>query len=381
MPEFQPQKRRSLTDEQLYEEFNRIDEPKSKPRSGKPAKKAKKPAPARESPPVNPQHRHKTEEQRRDPPKKKEPSAETRQPSRSKPTQPKKKQPPEKAPPSRKKRGSFILYYVLIGVVAIAAVSVLSVTVLFNISSFTVTGDTAYSDDEIIAACGIEKGDNLLRIDIGKAEEQIVSKLVYIDSARLTRGFPNRLVINVEPAQPVLSFASGGSYYVISERGRLLEIGQVSPDCPVVKGYSTPVETVIGAQLEDDEDGRIAIALRMIEYMREYGLNANCEINLSDTLNILLNYDNRVDMELGASTRLEDKFYHAGILLRDEITAAERCTLILSNPDRVVKRPIYDNDTDDGHETTEPDEEPPDDDGEGNGEFDPENAGEDYSDE
>ena len=374
MPEFQPQKRRSLTDQQLYEEFNRIDEPKSKSKSGKPAKKAKKPTSARESPPVSPQRQQKREEQRRESPEKKEPSAETRQPSRSRPAQPKKK-PPEKAPPPRKKRGSFILYYVLIGIVAIAAVSILSVTVLFNISSFTITGNTAYSDDEIIAACGIEKGDNLLRIDIGKAEEQIVSKLVYIDSARLTRGFPNRLVITVEPAQPVLSFASGGSYYVISERGRLLEIGQVSPDCPVVKGYSPLAETVIGAQLEDDEDGRIAIALRMMEYMREYGLNSDCEINLSDTLNIRLNYDGRVDMELGASTRLEDKFYHAGILLRDEITAAERCTLILSNPDRVVKRPIYDNDTDDGYVVTEPEEEPPeDDDSEGPSDGDPENA-------
>lgn len=397
MPEFQPQKRRSLTDQQLYEEYNRTDEPKSKYKSGKPAKKAKKPAPRREAPPVSPERQQKSQKthntpnaqswqksdmRRQEPPKKREAPAENRHASQQKSAKPKAK-PPEKAPPQRKKqRGSFILYYVLIGIVAIAAVSILSVTVLFNISSFVVTGNTGYSDDEIISACGIEKGDNLLRINIGGAEEQIVSKLVYIDSARISRGFPNRLVINVEPAKPVLSFAAGGSYYVISERGRLLEIGQISPGCPVVKGYSPLSQPVIGAQLEDDEDGRIAIALRMIEYMREYGLNDNCEINLSDTLNILLDYDGRVEMELGASTALEDKFYHAGILLRDEITAAERCTLILSNPDRVVKRPIYDRDSDDGYIVSDNDEEPPDDgEGDAGGVFDPESAGEDYSDE
>lgn len=373
MPEFQRHKRRSLTDEQLYEEYRRIDEPKSKTKSGNAAKKAKKPAAAREAPPVSPERLKKQE--------KKEPVRENEAPAKAKASPQKKaastqKKPVPKTTP-RKKRGKMTLYYVLIGIVAIAAVSILSVTVLFNISSFVVVGDTAYSEEQIIAACGIEKGDNLLRINIGEAEERIVSSLVYIDSAQISRGFPNRLVITVEPARPALSFAGGGSYYIISERGRLLEIGEISADCPVVKGFSPAADTVIGAQLEDDEDGRIAIALQMTEYMQEYGLNEYCEINLSDTLNITLTYDGRINMELGASTRLEDKFYYASLLLRDEITATERCTLMLSNPDRVVKRPIYDNDADgDDNAATEPEDDTPED-----GDDDPENTnGEDDSD-
>ena len=372
MPEFQRHKRRSLTDEQLYEEYRRIDEPKSKQRSGSAAKKAKKPAAAREAPPVSPERQKKREQ---------EPLREREAAPARKKASPQKKASPEqkKAVPrtaTRKRRGKMTLYYVLIGIVAIAAVSILSVTVLFNISSFTVTGDTSYSDDEIIAACGIAKGDNLLRINIGEAEERIVSKLVYIDSAKISRGFPNRLVITVEPARPALSFAGGGSYYIISERGRLLEIGEISADCPVVTGFSPAADTAIGSQLEDDEDGRIAIALQMIGYMQEYGLSRYCEINLSDTLNIMMTYDGRVEMELGASTRLEDKFYHASLLLNEEITATERCTLILSNPDRVVKRPIYDKDTggddyvvsddDDGGSSDDGGEEPENTDDDGN---------------
>lgn len=355
MPEFQRRKRRSLTDEQLYEEYHRTDEPKSKAKSGKSAKTAKTASPAREEPPVSSKRPQKREEQ-----------VERMEKRETSPE--KKKIPPEKKSPpkdtsrrsARKRRGKMTLYYVLIGIVAVAAVSILSVTVLFNISSFEVVGDTSYSAEEIIAACGIDEGDNLLRINIGQAEESIVSQLVYIDSARISRGFPNRLVIAVEPAQPVLSFASGSRYYTISERGRLLEISGSSADCPVVKGYSPAADAEIGAQLEDDGEGRIAIALQMIEYMREYGLSGNCEINLTDTLNIRMTYEGRVEMELGANTRMEDKFYHAGLLLESEITANERCTLILSNPDRVVKRPIYDSDVDDdGYVVTTPEEEEP----------------------
>lgn len=372
MPEFQRQKHRSLTDEQLYEEYHRSDERKKKSKSGSTAKKVS--TSAGRSPSVSPGQPKKQETQpdkpNRTPPKKKPapppqkktvPPKQKTAPTKKKPASSKKK--PQPKPQPRKKRGKMTLYYLLIGIVAVATVSVLSVTVLFNISSFHVVGDTAYSDEEIIAACGIEEGDNLLRINIGSAEEQIVSKLVYIDSAKISRGFPNRLVITVEPAKPAVSFAFGGSFYVISERRRLLQIDKTTVDCPVVKGFSPGKDAVIGSQLEDDDEGRMDIALHMIDYMQQYGLKDHCEINLSDTLNIMLIYDNRVEMELGANTRLEDKIYHAGILLKDEISASERCTLILSNPDRVVKRPVYDSDDDDslseGPDEAPPEEAPP----------------------
>ena len=353
MPEFQRQKRRSLTDEQLYEEYHRTDEPK---RKGSSPKKTKKPPSQREAPPVSPERRKMQQEQRQEPAPKREGSPD-KSPPRKK-AAPAKKESPKKSR-TRKKRGRLTLYYVLIGIVVIGAVSILSVTVLFNINSYEVAGDTAYSDEEIIAACGIDIGDNLLRINIGHAEEQIVTKLVYIDSAKISRGFPNRLVISVEPARPAISFAAGSSFYVISERGRLLEIGQISADCPVVNGFFPASDSAIGSQLEDDDEGRMSIALQMIGYMGQYGLDRQCEIDLSDTLNITMLYDGRIEMELGASTRLEDKFYHASLLLNGEISASERCTLILSNPDRVVKRPIYDAAPEET--TTQPEEEPPED--------------------
>lgn len=372
MPEFQRQKRRSLTDQQLYEEYHQYDRTDEPKRKGSPPKKTKKPpsqkGSQREAPPVSPERRKMQEEQNPAPKREAQPDKTTppkKASSAKKAASSKKAASAQKESPknsrTRKKRGKMTLYYVLIGIVVIAAVSILSVTVLFNISGYEVVGDTAYTDEEIIAACGIDIGDNLLRINIGNAEEQIVSKLVYIDSAQISRGFPNRLVIAVEPARPAVSFASGSSFYVISERGRLLEIGPVSADCPVVNGFSPASDSAIGSQLEDDGEGRLSIALQMIGYMGQYGLNRQCEINLTDTLNITMLYDGRVEMELGASTRLEDKFYHASLLLDGEISSAERCTLILSNPDRVVKRPIYDTVPDNPPQDEHPQDELPDD--------------------
>ena len=282
---------------------------------------------------------------------------------------------------AKKKSGRYTLYYVLIGILAVAALTILSTTVLFNIGVFVVNGETVYSDEEIIEACGIVKGENLLKINTGKAENNIVSKLVYIESAKVNRGFPNRLTLSVEPAKATAAFAYGGKYYVISEQKRLLEISDTPLDCPVIKGVqmilqpkeekkdvttdgsasetasAAPVPTAkegitleneaeeiaVGVVLGDDNDNRIKLALSIVKLMTENGLTKNYEVNIADALSVQISYDGRIKMELGTTAALDDKIYHARRVIEEDIGENENCTLNLTNPNRVVKRPIYEN--------------------------------------
>lgn len=276
----------------------------------------------------------------------------------------------------RKKRtGKYTLYYVLIGILAVVALTVLSTTVLFNIGVFVVSGETVYSEEEIIEACGIKKGENLLKINTGRAESSIVSKLVYIDSAKVYRGFPNRLTLSVTPAKPTVAFAFGGKYYVISERKRLLEISDTPLDCPVVKGVqmllqpaeekketttadggseSSPLtsnegitlengaqEISVGTVLGDDSGNRIKLALSIAMLMAENGLTKNYEVNIADTLDVLISYDGHIRIELGTTAALDDKIYRASRIIEEDIGENENCTLNITNPNRAVKRPVY----------------------------------------
>lgn len=267
---------------------------------------------------------------------------------------------------SKRRQGKYTLYYIFIGVVVIIALSILSATVLFNIGVFVVNGETRYSDEEIIKACGIEKGENLLRINTGRGAERIVEKLVYIDSAEIHRGFPNRLTIIVRPAVPVAAYNYGGKYYVASEGNRLLEIADTSQGYPIVRGFSLnsgdlPKE---GDYLIDDEEKRLSLVNIITSGMSKNGLDKGCVIDVTDTLEMKVIYDDRIEITLGTSTGLENKIYNASCLIKDDISDNERCTLYFINQDKAVKRPIHDN-IDDGYivpeETTTPEEdtEPP----------------------
>lgn len=348
MPEFEQRKRKSMTKEQLYEEYHNADKGKKAPKKSSPKKKGKGKAVKREAVPVSPERKiRQAQSDKRLEAEKKAISTARRSAEKRADRIVKGKAPQtQKKKISKKKSGNYFLYYVLLSIVVVTVLSVLSVTVLFNITNFEIRGEVNYSDEEIVEACGITKGENLLRVNIGRAEEAIVTKLVYIDSAEIHRGFPNRLTIKVEPAKPVACFAYGSStYYLVSAGGRLLEvISSPSKDCPVVTGYRPNMseKAEVGLPLAEDEEKRIALAKTIIDCMTENGLTKSYTLDLSDTLAIKIKYDNRIEMEIGSSAALDQKIKNGSELIQKRIAESDRVTINLVNPDRVPVRPIHD---------------------------------------
>lgn len=361
MPEFEQRKRKSMTKEQLYEEYHNTSKGKSpKKASPKPQKnksnnnsKTKSKPVKREAVPVSPERKiRQAQSDKRYAVEKKAIST-----ARKNADLVARGKAPKKKKAVKKKKGNFILYYVLLGIVVVGVLSVLSVTVLFNITSFEIRGEVNYSDEEIIEACGITKGENLLRVNIGRAEEAIVTKLVYIDSAEIHRGFPNRITIKVEPAKPVACFSYGSStYYLVSAGGRLLEVTSTpSKDCPLVTGYRPNLsdKAEVGLPLTEDSEKRIALAKTIIECMEKNGLTKSYTLDLSDTLGITIKYDDRIIMEIGSSAALDQKIQNGSELIQKRIAESDRVTINLLNPDRVPVRPIHDeNNNNEGYVVT-----------------------------
>lgn len=383
MPEFERKKRKSLTEKQLYDEYYGIEKPKKKKNSSKSGSNSKsrkkkggrsntrssKPV-KRENPPISAE-RQRIKEQY--------PEANAVRTDRTSSGKKKKSSASKKGGTAaksgtrnRKKRhGSYVLYYFLCGVVAVAVVAILSATVLFNVGRFEVIGDTEYSSEKIIAAAGIKEGENLLRIDSAAAEKRIISELVYIDKAKVGRGFPDKLIITVEPAVPLASYYINGRYYLVSEGGRVLDISSNKGEYPVVTGYVLdPVKemeeggkTEIGGQLREDGDKRTTAVKNIIDYMKNSGLSKNFSIDLTDILSIKVLYDDRVELQLGTTAAMDEKIFNASLLILDKTAVAEneKCVIIATNPNRLVKRPVREGeDIDNGYVVTSaPETEPP----------------------
>ena len=75
----------------------------------------------------------------------------------------------------RRRKQNLSLYYAAIFFLFSVVGIILSLTVFFNVKEVTVTGDSIYTNNDIILASGIQTGDNLVRLSSSKTEKKISS--------------------------------------------------------------------------------------------------------------------------------------------------------------------------------------------------------------
>ena len=89
-------------------------------------------------------------------------------------------------------------------------------------------------------------------------------------------------------------------------------------------------EEMIGTKLNSEGDEQLSILEEILAAIESTGITKITEIDLGDVLNIVLNYDNRIDVEFGTRTELEYKMKYAKEILEKSIKSYERGTLDVS---------------------------------------------------
>lgn len=232
--------------------------------------------------------------------------------------------------------GNYILYYILAAVIAIAVFIVLARTVLFNCSSIEVEGNARYTAEEIIRTSGLAIGESLLSIDEAAAEQRIVSSLAYIDMAEVTKSFPTKIKIKVTEAEKWYCVQHGGRPYIISRMGKIIE-ESAGTGLPVILGYE-PLEPMVGRALESETEGKTDIPAAVLNAAEAAGVRDITSIDITDRFEIKVLVEDRITLELGNSTELENKMHIAEELIDSEISATESVTVNLTNTEKVYVR-------------------------------------------
>lgn len=283
----------------------------------------------------------------------------------------------------------YIYYFVLFGILGFILLAVLSTTVLFNTANFAVEGETVYSEQEVITACGVDIGQNLITLDKGAVEQTLIEKLPYIDKAEVYVQLPDTLHITLNQSKAVANIKQGSKYYLISENGRIMDAELTKPDknYVTVKGFD-PEYAVSGdflaaasegsrnnlakllsvvrkyADIDDDysdADGKNDILFELLNVIKICELTDKIkEIDISNIYGITMNYDNNLKLELGDTSDAELKLVIAKKLIERGEFDSESGTLILtqiydsSENMKVTFRPDYEASSDESSSHTEP---------------------------
>lgn len=101
----------------------------------------------------------------------------------------------------RKRRTSILCGILAVLVSAVAVVT--ACTVFFRVESVAVEGNERYSAEEILAAAAIETGSNLPLTAGELIQDRVCTTLPYIESVKVEKHLPTRLVLVVKEAPPI----------------------------------------------------------------------------------------------------------------------------------------------------------------------------------
>lgn len=247
------------------------------------------------------------------------------------------RQPAARARTRRGNRGrNYTYYYILAFAVFAVVFIVLANTVLFRCAVFEVEGAGRYTADEIIAASGLKKGDNLLHVSASSAESAVVSSLAYIDSAQVKKKFPTKIKITVVESEKWFEIDDGGKTAIVSRGGKIIDS---SADSSIVRVTGFEAESLeVGGMLTSSVTGKNGIPEAILEAADKAGLNGVTSIDMTDRFALIVNCGSRITLELGNINDIGTKLNIAAGVIKSEISPTDEVILNIVDPDKVVCR-------------------------------------------
>lgn len=220
--------------------------------------------------------------------------------------------------PRKRKIKRFFTAFSIFLVIAIISV-MLSLTVFFKTEKIIVTGETRYSQEDIINLSGIVTGENIFLCDKAAASKKIVDALPFVAQANVGFVIPNAITIEIVEDVPSYAIGYSDGYYIIGENGRILEKTAENYDnLPIVQG--TEITTnIIGEYADFTDENITSILNELVKVLDAYKFENVTVIDISDTANIMFVYDNRITVVIGLPEDISYKVKTAQTIINEKL--------------------------------------------------------------
>jgi len=246
----------------------------------------------------------------------------------------------------RLKKRKQIIFYTFSLLLLIVVAVILSLTVFFKVETITVNGKTPYSNDKIIKASGINKMDNLFLTDKSKASDNIMQKLPYIGSVKVSYKLPNEIAINVEKTSEKCAVVNGDGYVLTNENSKVLQVGVTEIDAKLIILSGGEVKKAeIGKNIEFKNKETQDLVKKIMEAVISNKLTDITKIDVSDKLDIKMTYQNRIDLLVGSISQIDKKMKFVVEVIEKENERSENQEGVIDlqglNSDKSGKDKVY----------------------------------------
>lgn len=206
-----------------------------------------------------------------------------------------------------------------------------------------VKGESPYTNDEIIAASGIEEGKLLYSIDKKETERKILEGAPYISKAKIVRAF-GAVFIKVTADKPKYYTEVSGEYFILSEDLRVLERRLTKGDAENLTKLILPElsTVVVGRHAEYGVSGKNDYVLETLEFFSSvYEGEKLTEVGLSGRFDgVYAIFGDRIKIIFGSVENLDEKVARVKENFDKSQLSDEKVVINVTNKDKMTVRKV-----------------------------------------
>jgi len=225
----------------------------------------------------------------------------------------------------RRNRGRFGFLFKFLCALALVVALTVGITVFFRVESIEVSGNSRYTQEDVIAATGIQIGDNMYHMNKYDVANHVLQQLPYIRELSIRRSLPSTMVIRVVEWDAVAqilpdmtSTQSGAAReaWLISAGGKLLE--PAPEDSPAIRiSGLTALMAQAGTMLDvsTEEQAKLDAALLLLAALEEQDLMEKVsDVEVTSTrINLRYMDQFQVKLPINGDFRYQMKVLEAGV--------------------------------------------------------------------
>ncbi len=264
-------------------------------------------------------------------------------------------------------RTRFLLH--LATVVAVVVAVILGMSIFFKTQKVLVSGAVRYTEWEVKEAAGIQDNDSLLTLNEAKVCARIRQTLPYVGDIRIGIKLPDTVIISITELEVVYAIQdNSNNWWLMDAGGRIVDtadaatardytriigvqiqgatIGQQAVAARVevpAEDNATETGTVEQPVVELPTGEMLAAAIKVMAALEKCGVMGTiASIDVSDTQQLIVWYENRFEVNLGDVEKLEDKIsaVKSTINNADKYQTGYMDASYTTWPDRIYMRPF-----------------------------------------
>ena len=204
------------------------------------------------------------------------------------------------------------------GVVLVIGI-ILSLTVLFKTEKIEIEGDSFYSEEQILSFANVALQSNIFVGKMTATPDKIAEKLPYVESAKVDFVIPDTIKITIQDAVPSYVIVNDGKFLLISSKGRILDVMTDNSSNYPVLSSSALQTTTIGDYVSYSDENVPVILEEISDSLSKHEFKGITGIDVTNTANIKLVYDNRIAILLGLPEDIDYKIRTAMAIITEKL--------------------------------------------------------------